>query len=67
MRIAVDAFGVEVLEDRLDRRVLAGGLFLVPVRTVEHRGGDERAGLGVGAGLRLGAADRRVADRPCRS
>src|SRR3954454_15403837 len=58
----VDAFGVEVLEDRLDRRVLTGSLFLVPVSTVEHRGGDEGAGLGVGAGLRLGAANRRIAD-----
>src|SRR4051794_5062562 len=60
--LAVHRFGVEVLEDRLDGRVLAGSLFLVPVRAVEHRGGDERAGLGVGAGLRLGAADRRIAD-----
>ena len=59
---AVDRFGVEVLEDPLDGRVLAGRLVLVPVGTVEHRRGDERGRLGVRPGLGLGAADRRVAD-----
>ena len=60
--IAVNRLRVEVGEDRLNRRVLAGSLFFVPVRTIEHRSGDERAGLGDRTSLGLGAADGCVAD-----
>ena len=57
--VAVDRLRVEVVEDLLDRRVLAGVLGLVPVGAVEHRRGDERRRRRGRPGLRLGAADRR--------
>src|SRR3546814_6589714 len=53
--------GPEVLEDLLDRRVLAGLLDLVPVGAVEHRRGEERGRRGRRAGLGLGAPEGLVA------
>src|SRR5690606_13562543 len=60
--LGIRALRVEVLEDPLDRRVLAGPVHLVPVGAVEHRRGHQARRRGGGTGLGLGAADGLVAD-----
>ncbi len=50
--------GVEVAEDVLDRRLVAGQFLLVPLGAVEHRGADERGRCRERPGLGLGAAHR---------
>src|SRR6478752_5853074 len=59
----VGGLGLQVLEDRLDGRVLARLLPLVPVGAVEDRGGDQRGRWRGGTGLGLGATDGRLAHR----
>src|SRR3546814_17397080 len=54
--------GRQVLEDLLDRRVLARLLLFVPVGPVEDGGCDEGGGRGLRAGLGLGAAVGLIAD-----
>src|SRR6478609_484050 len=59
----VGGLGLQVLEDRLDGRVLARLLLFVPVGPVEHRRGDERGGRRGRTGLGLGATDGLLPDR----